>query len=356
MSVKYIPVTWNYSKYVYDAILLIGIILYIWIFLKVAPAFQDVSRPLDGAVMRMRAFGTCAYILLSFILCIGPLARLDKRFLPLLYNRRHFGVLTCSVAFTHASYVMGWYFSFSPTNQYIGLLVSNANYGQVLGFPFEAFGIFALIVLLILAATSHDFWLSFLSPPLWKKLHMGIYFAYVAIVLHIVLGAMQSEKGLLLFALVLIGAVPVCVLHFIAARKERLSDLAGISSTTGDSWVSVGDPKRIPDQKAIIVSLKNDERVAIYRNGEKLSAISNVCAHQNGPLGEGKIVFGCVTCPWHGYQYNVEDGRAPAPFTEKISTYKLKLSEGELYLDVHAQPPGTYVEPVVSPVLKVEEK
>ena len=80
-----------------------------------------------------------------------------------------------------------------------------------------------------------------------------------------------------------------------------------------------------------------------------MSAISNVCAHQNGPLGEGKIVFDCVTCPWHGYQYNVEDGRAPAPFTEKISTYKLKLTNGELYLDLQAQPPGTYVEPVISP-------
>ena len=83
-----------------------------------------------------------------------------------------------------------------------------------MGFPFEIFGIFALIVLLILAVTSHDFWLSFLSPPIWKKIHMGIYFAYTAIVLHIVLGAMQSENGVLLFVLVLLGVFPVCLLHF----------------------------------------------------------------------------------------------------------------------------------------------
>ena len=42
----------------------------------------------------MRAFGSCAFLMLTLILCIGPLARLDARFLPLLYNRRHFGVLT----------------------------------------------------------------------------------------------------------------------------------------------------------------------------------------------------------------------------------------------------------------------
>ncbi len=41
--------------------------------------------------------------MLTVILCIGPLARLDARFRPLLYNRRHFGVLTFVVATVHAT-------------------------------------------------------------------------------------------------------------------------------------------------------------------------------------------------------------------------------------------------------------
>ena len=45
------------------------------------------------------AFGSCAFVMLTVILSIGPLARLDRRFLPLLYNRRHFGVLTFVIAF-----------------------------------------------------------------------------------------------------------------------------------------------------------------------------------------------------------------------------------------------------------------
>ncbi|WP_370198074.1 Rieske (2Fe-2S) protein, partial [Roseibium sp.] len=69
--------------------------------------------------------------------------------------------------------------------------------------------------------------------------------------------------------------------------------------------------------------------------------------HQNGPLGEGKVLWGCITCPWHGYQYNLADGCAPAPFTEKIATYKLKLVGSTVLLDPNALPPGTYVEPVV---------
>lgn len=350
MSVKYIPVTWNLSKWIYDFIVIVGIVLYIWIYITVAPAFQDVTRPLDGAVLKMKAFGSCAFIMLSFILCIGPLSRLDKRFLPLLYNRRHFGVLTCSVAFTHASLVVDWYFNFSLTDRYVGLLAANTSYGQLLGFPFEALGIFALIVLVILAATSHDFWLSFLSPPFWKTLHMSIYVAYAAIVLHIALGALQTENNPLL-AMVVAGCVlPVCVLHALSAYRERLIDRPFESQEIKTDWVSIGDPKEIPDKRAKIVTVGGGDRIAVFRNGDKLSAITNACAHQNGPLGEGKIVFGCVTCPWHGFQYNVEDGRAPAPFTEKIATYRLRLEGEILKIDPNALPPGTYVEPVVSPL------
>ena len=59
--------------------------------------------------MRIRAFGTCAFLMLTIILSIGPLARLDRRFLPLLYNRRHFGVLTFLVALLHASFMVDWF-------------------------------------------------------------------------------------------------------------------------------------------------------------------------------------------------------------------------------------------------------
>ena len=49
----------------------------------------------------------------------------------------------------------------------------------------------------------------------------------------------------------------------------------------------------------------------MFRDGAELGALSNLCAHQNGPIGEGRIVDGCVTCPWHGYQYRLVDGCAP---------------------------------------------
>lgn len=344
MSVKYVPVIWNRNKMLYDAVLIIAVAVYVTLYIRVVPEFWDVTRPPDGAIVRMQAFGTCAFLMLTVILCIGPLARIDRRFLPLLYNRRHFGVLTCAVAFVHATYVMNWYYNFTPSEPYAALLSSNTSFGQVVGFPFEAFGIFALAILLVLAVTSHDFWLSFLTPPVWKTLHMGVYFAYAAIVLHVALGYLQSVENPAFAVVVAASVTAVSGLHFVAGRQEAHAD----TSAEGEApeWIEAGEVADIADKRAIVVTIPGGERVAIFRDGDNLSAVTNVCVHQNGPLGEGRVIDGCVTCPWHGYQYRLADGCAPAPFTEKIATYELKLNGDQVLLNPRAKPPGTYVEPV----------
>lgn len=343
MSVAFTPVQWNRNKYWYDAVLLGAVVLYILAFIRWGAPAADATRPVDGAILRMRAFGSCAFLMLTVILCIGPLARLDRRFLPLLYNRRHFGVLTAIVALTHASHVMGWYFAFSPTDPYLALLASNTALGDPLGFPFELFGIFALLVLAILAATSHDFWLAFLGPPLWKALHLLVYPAYAAVVAHVALGSLQDAENPAFAIVVALGAMTVAGLHLAAMGR------GAPEPGPGTDWIAAGDAAAIPEGRARIVETRPGERAAIFRNGRTLSAISNACAHQNGPLGEGRIIGGCVTCPWHGFQYRPEDGRAPAPFTEKLATYDLRLEGGTVLIRRDANPPGTRVEPLALP-------
>lgn len=340
MSVRYIPVQWNKNKWVYDGFLVAAIMAYLYMFLEFGAGAADATRPVDGAILRMRAFGSCAFFLLTFILCIGPLARLDRRFMPLLYNRRHFGVLTSVVALTHAVYVVNWYFAFAPTPQIEALLGSNTSFGQILGFPIEALGIFALLSLAILAATSHDFWLSFLGAPVWKRLHLLIYPAYLAVVAHVALGYLQDADNPGFAILFASGAVAVSALH-LAAWFNRPSAKRGKGE-----WVPVSAPADIPDQRARIIRLPGGDRAAVFRDGTKVSAISNACAHQGGPLGEGRIVYGCVTCPWHGFQYRMSDGCSPEPFTEKVPTYNLRLTDGMIEISSIANAPGTPVDPL----------
>lgn len=353
MSVKYIPVQWNSNKWLYDAFMLAGVALYLWVFVNITPDLLDHERAINAQVHNARAFGSCAFIMLSVILCIGPLARLNPRFLPLLYNRRHFGVMTAFVAATHAGFILNWYFAFSFVPKWDALILSNTSYGQLLGFPFEAFGAFALLCLLILAATSHDFWLKFLTPPVWKKLHYLIYAAYISVAAHVSFGILQDQKSTFFPIIFVLSAAVVAGLHlwsFLAERRKGDPQAEG-----KDGWLEICAADDIEDGRARIAMLPDGKRVAVFRHENTLSAISNACAHQNGPLGEGRVIDCLVTCPWHGFQYRLTDGQSPAPFTEKIPTYNLRVSNGTVWVDPNANPAGTHVDPVAVAPRKVSQ-
>ena len=340
MSHRYRPVGWTRAKILYDAVLLAAVWLYITAYMTWGPLLQRVTQPLDGARLGMQAYGSCALLLLTLALSIGPLARLDPRFLPLLYNRRHLGVITCAVALGHAFQVLDWYFAFSPTPSLVGLLGADTAYGQLRGFPFIPLGIAAFLILAVLAVTSHDFWLAFLTPPLWKAIHMAIYAAYALAIAHVALGALQDARNPGL-ALLLAGCIATVVgLHLAAGTRDPAERAAPAD------WIDAGPAEAVPEGRAIVIHPAEGEAVAIFRHQGRLSAVSNLCAHQNGPLGEGRIVDGCITCPWHGYQYRPEDGCSPPPYTERIATYRLRVEDGRVLLDPRPNPPGTRVEPV----------
>ena len=339
MSTAFRAVQWNRTKLGYDAILLGGVTLYVGAYLTVV-YWVDPPKDLPAVIdLCIRAFGTCAFIMLSIILSIGPMARLDRRFLLLLYNRRHFGVLTFFVALLHASFMVEWYAVQHALPGLFDELTRISDYGKFIGFPFKAPGLAALLILFLMAATSHDYWLVFLTPSVWKGLHMAVYAAYGLIVMHVALGVMQNDRNPFIPALLASGFAGVTLLHLLAGWRERAGDRAGARGT--ECWVMVGPPLSIPDKGARIVATPDGERIAVFRDGTQIGALSNLCAHQNGPIGEGRIIDGCVTCPWHGYQYRLEDGCAPPPFTEKLVTYRARIANGVVEVDPRPLPPGT---------------
>jgi nitrite reductase (NADH) small subunit len=50
---------------------------------------------------------------------------------------------------------------------------------------------------------------------------------------------------------------------------------------------------------------------AIFNRDGVISAIDGICPHQGGPLAEGHIEGTIVTCPWHGWQFDVQSGKTP---------------------------------------------
>jgi len=330
MSVSYKSIGWNRAKKAYDLTIVTGLCVYLALFLGIGLA---THRDATIETLLIRALATAALLMLHVILSIGPLARLHPRFLPLLYNRRHLSVTMFVVALAHALVALVQFHALGNVNPLVGLLTS--------GTGFQTFGLAALVILFLMAATSHDFWLANLSPRVWKMLHMGVYLAYALIVLHVALGALQAEAHPVLAIMTAVGMVWLLGLHVVAAMRERPQDRD--AARERDGWIDVGPVDAIPDGSARIVCA--GERIAVFRYDGKLSAVSNVCRHQGGPLGEGRVIDGCVTCPWHGYQYLPGNGRSPAPFTEKVETFDVRVLRGRVYVNPDAHAPGTPVEP-----------
>jgi nitrite reductase/ring-hydroxylating ferredoxin subunit/DMSO/TMAO reductase YedYZ heme-binding membrane subunit len=337
MSVGFRAVQWNRAKLVYDGILICGVAAFIAGFMAIGAWLHPPKNFPEALGLGIDAFGSCAFLMLTIIPSIGPLARLDRRFLPLLYNRRHFGVLTFLVAALHLCFMLGWYIAQDVLPSLLPELLKGEDYGKFIGFPFKILGIAALLILFLMAATSHDYWLAFLTPPVWKALHMLLYLAYGLVMMHVALGAMQSNRNPLVPILFGTAFVGVVVLHVVAAWRERAVDKTGGAG----GWIVVGPPLSIPDKAARIVASARGERIAVFRDGSTIGALTNVCAHQNGPIGEGRIINGCVTCPWHGYEYRLADGCAPPPFTEKLATYPVRINNGIVEVNATALPPGT---------------
>ena len=342
MGVEYTSVQWNRQKKFYDFTLVGGVAM----FLVAFAALTKILFPLiTDEILIIRTFGTAAFVLLHIIMCIGPLCRLNPKFLPLLYNRRHAGVTMFLLALIHAVMVVATYHAGSDTNPILSIFVSSPLTGSIAGVPFQPFGFFALVILFLMAATSHDFWLANLSAPVWKSLHMMVYVAYALLMLHVTFGALQGEASPVYVGAMAVGLVTVLALHIIAARKEIPADCE-LKDKTDDDFVDACAVADIPENRAHIVCLSG-ERVAIFKYEGKISAVSNVCQHQNGPLGEGKIVSGCITCPWHGYQYVPETGASPPPFVEKVPTFNVRVKNDRVLVHPKPNPAGTKAEPAL---------
>lgn len=348
MSVAYSAVQWSSHKRTYDMCVASAALAYIAAFVIISKSTWREPHQISDEILILRALGSCAFVLLNIILCIGPLARLDSRFLPLLYNRRHLGVITFLVALAHAILAIGYYHGFGVVNPFFSLLTSNRNIASLRGFPFELLGLGALAILFVMAATSHDFWLKNLSQRTWKSLHMLVYVAYALLVGHVALGALQTERGWLAPVLALAGVALVSTLHLVAGSHEVRRD--SVLAITEENWIDAGDAASIPPDRARTICSSGGERIAIFKHARGISAVTNLCAHQGGPLGEGKVIDGCITCPWHGWQYRPQDGCSPPPFQEKIATYQVRILRGRVQVNPNPLPSGTPVNPAHAPV------
>lgn len=79
----------------------------------------------------------------------------------------------------------------------------------------------------------------------------------------------------------------------------------------------------------------NGTRVVLVRVGEQVYALGETCAHQGGPLSEGRLSGTRLACPWHGWMYDVRTGQCTFPGRgAAVPTYPVRITDGQVWVDL----------------------
>ncbi len=93
--------------------------------------------------------------------------------------------------------------------------------------------------------------------------------------------------------------------------------------------VKVAELAELVPGKAKVISVAGRE-LAIFNLDGRIYAIDNVCLHEGGPLGEGKVKDEIVTCPWHLWRYNIKTGELVDEPRLKVETYEVTVRGSEV--------------------------
>jgi nitrite reductase/ring-hydroxylating ferredoxin subunit len=74
--------------------------------------------------------------------------------------------------------------------------------------------------------------------------------------------------------------------------------------------------------------------LALFNVNGDVFCLDNTCLHRGGPLGDGVLDGDIVTCPWHGWQYNVRTGELLIDPSVKIATYPVRVEGNEVQVAV----------------------
>jgi nitrite reductase/ring-hydroxylating ferredoxin subunit len=97
------------------------------------------------------------------------------------------------------------------------------------------------------------------------------------------------------------------------------------------AWVPVGVAADLPPGAAreCVVA---DRVVALFNVEGQFFAIDGICPHQGGPLGKGQLSGCLVTCPWHGWQFDVTTGQHQTSKSLVHPQFATKVEDGQIFV------------------------
>jgi len=94
----------------------------------------------------------------------------------------------------------------------------------------------------------------------------------------------------------------------------------------------LSEAELLPGQAA---EVKVGERaIALFNIGGTFHALTNLCPHRGGPLGQGFVDGSQVSCPWHNYTFDVTTGENVVNPELKVARYEVKVEDGRVFVKV----------------------
>ena len=101
-----------------------------------------------------------------------------------------------------------------------------------------------------------------------------------------------------------------------------------------EDWVALGPAEELSKRELQQVVARKTAIALCYRDGQ-FTALSGVCNHVGGPLGEGTIDGDYVTCPWHFWKFHWQTGKVrPEIGDGSVPTYRVKVEDGTVLVDL----------------------
>ena len=98
-------------------------------------------------------------------------------------------------------------------------------------------------------------------------------------------------------------------------------------------WKPVANVADCPPGSSL-ETVVDDRIVALFNVDGNIYALDGVCSHQGGPLGKGKLEGCIVTCPWHGWQYDVQSGANQVNKSVTQPSFETKIVDGQICIEL----------------------
>jgi 3-phenylpropionate/trans-cinnamate dioxygenase ferredoxin subunit len=100
-------------------------------------------------------------------------------------------------------------------------------------------------------------------------------------------------------------------------------------------FIKVAQFSQLPNPGKQLVQA-DDRMVVLFRIGDELYCLDDVCTHDGGPLGEGDMDGYTVACPRHGARFDIRDGRPLSmPATEPTVVHEVKIQGDDVYVRIN---------------------